>query len=562
MSRISEEKPSQELISNASNSGSLAEPINPEFTFHSHNPKDIPTHLGFKGPRLNHAITCLCGVGFLLFGYDQGVMGSLLTLDTFVKRFPDIDTSNGENSTRQGLAIGLYEIGCLAGALSTMDLGNRFGRLKMIFCGCVIMIVGGALQAAATTTDFLIVARVISGVGNGLLTSTVPLYGAECSRASNRGRVLCIQGALITFGICISYWIDFAFYFTDKFGEVAFRFPIAFQIIFPIIIVPLVFKFPESPRWLMGKSRREEACVVFSSLYDLPADDPFVQNLVQDIQNSLDAESKAGGDKFSLKNLLKQGKKKNFQRVMLAGWSQVMQQICGINLITYYAGTIFQQNIGMTPFQSRILAACNGTEYFLASLIPIFIIDKVGRRKLFIFGTTGQFLTMLFLYVTMELDTRGAQGAAVGAAVLLFVFNTFFGLSLLSLTWLYPPEVSSLEVRAPTTAISTACNWAFNFMVVMITPIAFANIKHHTYLIFMGINFLMIPVFYFLYPETKGRSLEEIDLIFAKASSWRPWEVVKIAQELPHLHDINSDDIERLRKEDISLIEHESKANY
>lgn len=549
MSRSSDEKPTQELISNVDSLKSLPEPIAPEFRETHHDPNDIPKYLGCKGQKLNHAITILCGVGFLLFGYDQGVMGSLLTLPTFTKRFPDIDTTGGKNSTKQGLAIGLYEIGCLAGALSTMDLGNRLGRLKIIFAGCIIMIIGGALQAGATTTDFLIVARVISGIGNGLLTSTVPLYGAECSRASHRGRVLCIQGALITFGICISYWIDFAFFFTDKFGEVSFRFPIAFQLVFPLAIVPFIFKFPESPRWLMGKSRREEAAIVFSSLYDLPANDPFIVDLIQDIQNSLDAEHKAGGDKFSLKNLLKQGEKKNFQRTMLASCSQVMQQICGINLITYYAGTIYQQYIGMKPLESRILAACNGTEYFLASLIPIFIIDKVGRRKLFIFGTTGQFLTMLFLFVTMELDKKGVNGAAVGAAVLLFVFNTFFGMSLLSLTWLYPPEVSSLEVRAPTTAISTACNWAFNFMVVMITPICFQNISHNTYLIFMGINFLMIPVFVFLYPETKGRSLEEIDLIFAKASAWRPWEVVAIANNMPHLHEIHSDDLEKLKDE-------------
>ncbi|PVH14125.1 uncharacterized protein CXQ87_002250 [Candidozyma duobushaemuli] len=525
----------------------------------------VPTYMGLKGQKLNTAITTICGVGFLLFGYDQGVMGSLLTLETFRSRFPEINTVDNDDlhhSTMQGLTVGLYEIGCLSAALSTMYLGDKFGRLKMIFSGCVIMIIGGILQTAATNTDFLIVARVISGLGNGLLTSTVPLYAAECSRANNRGKSLCIHGSLITFGICISYWIDFAFYFTEKFGEVSWRFPIAFQLVFPIAIVAFLFKFPESPRWLMGQSRPEEAATVFASLYDKTPDHPFIKQLIEDIRISLHAEEKAGGNKFSLKNLIKQGDRKNFQRVNLAAWSQVMQQICGINLITYYAGTIFESYIGMEPLESRILAACNGTEYFLASLIPIFVIEKVGRRKLFLFGTTGQCLSMLFLYVSMEMAKQDKPGAPIGAAFLLFAFNTFFGMSLLSLTWLYPPEVSSLEVRAPTTAISTACNWGFNFMVVMITPICFNAIDHHTYLIFFGINLLMIPVFYFLYPETKGRSLEEVDLIFAETPVWKPWKAVHIAATLPYLHenegkdsDIEKSDVEKL-KNNFEHVEH------
>ncbi|PVH14127.1 uncharacterized protein CXQ87_002252 [Candidozyma duobushaemuli] len=513
--------------------------------------EEVPKFLKCKGEKLNKVITTMCGVGFFLFGYDQGVMGSLLTLPTFRATFPEMDTvSNDEQSYAiwQGFVIGIYAVGCLLGALSTMYIGDKFGRVKMIFWGCVIIVIGGILQAAAISTDFLITARIISGVGNGLLTATVPLYAAECSKANSRGKMLCIHGSLITFGIAVSYWIDFAFYFTEPLephGEVSWRFPIAFQLVFPVGICCFGTTFPESPRWLMGQSRREEAAKVFASLYDKVPSHPYVQSLCDDIARSLDAEKKAGGNKFSLKALVRQGPRKNFQRVNLAGWSQVMQQICGINLITYYAGTIFESYIGMDPLESRILAACNGTEYFLASLIPIFVIEKFGRRKLFLFGTSGQCLSMLLLYVCMEIAEQGNDGGSIGAAVLLFAFNTFFGMSLLSLTWLYPPEVSSLEVRAPTTGISTACNWGFNFMVVMITPICFNSIDHHTYLIFFAINFLMVPVFYFLYPETRGRTLEEMDLIFEETPTWKPWKAVHLAATMPFLHE--KDDLESFK---------------
>lgn len=174
--------------------------------------EEVPTFLGIKGETLNKTITTVCGVGFLLFGYDQGVMGSLLTLQPFRDSFKDIDTHrNPGNSTLQGAVIAIYEVGCLLSALSTIYIGDRFGRLKLIFLGCLIMIIGGVLQAAASGVPFLIVARIISGLGNGLLTSTVPLYAAECSKAQSRGRLLCIHGSLITLGITISYWMDFAF---------------------------------------------------------------------------------------------------------------------------------------------------------------------------------------------------------------------------------------------------------------------------------------------------------------------------------------------------------------
>ncbi|KAM9900204.1 hypothetical protein OXX69_009180 [Metschnikowia pulcherrima] len=378
----------------------------------------IPTFLGFRGHLLGRVITIICGVGFLLFGYDQGVMGSLLTLKPFNETYSQMDTTlHKDAATLQGAVIAIYEIGCLAGALSTIYFGDKLGRLKVIFAGCIVMIIGGALQAGSTNVPFLAVARVISGVGNGFLTSTVPL----------------------------------------------------------------------------------------------------------------------------------QGKLRHFQRVNLAGWAQVMQQICGINLITYYAGTIYETYIGLSPFNARIVAACNGTEYFLASLIPIFIIEKVGRRPLFIIGAIGQFLTMLFLFVAMEMAKQGHEGGSYGAAVLLFVFNSFFAVTYLSLTWLYPPEISSLEVRAPTTAVSTACNWSFNFMVVMITPVCFSNIAHHTYLIFAGINFLMIPVVYFLYPETKGRTLEEMDLIFANTPVMKPWVSVRLAKEMPFAHMGDAKDLEQYK---------------
>lgn len=501
--------------------------------------------LGWKGKKLSAAVALLCSVGFTLFGYDQGVMGSLLTLENFRKRFPQMDTVDFgySRSAYQGMVIGIYEIGCMVSALSTMYFGDKYGRVKIVFVGCVIITIGGALQACAYHVEHLIVARVVTGLGNGFITATVPVWQAEIARPERRGKLICIQGASIAFGIGLSYWVDFAFYFTRNltpYESVAWRFPIAFQCMFPLFIMPFILKLPESPRWLLRKGREHEARIVFSALEDAPANDIVITEQVNEIKKAIEMELALGADQFSVSRLFSQGKKRHFHRLCLAGWAQLIQQLCGVNLITYYSGTIFEQYIGLAPLESRILAACNGLENFLASLLPLLFIDKWGRRPLLLTGAIGQCLCMVVLTVsTYYSDEEWGghhEGAPIVAAVFLFCFNTFFSIAFLADMWLLPPELTSLEIRAPAAAISTACNWISNFLVVMITPVCFESIGPFTYTIFAAINFLIIPVLYVFYPETRGRSLEEMDLIFTKTPVMQPWKVVGIARNTPYMH--------------------------
>lgn len=498
--------------------------------------------IGQQGKKLSSIVAILCSVGFTLFGYDQGVMGSLLTLDNFRQMFPEMDTVTYgySRSAYQGMVIGIYEIGCMVSALATIYLGDKYGRVKMVFIGCCIIIIGGVLQSCAYHVEHLIVARVVTGLGNGFITSTVPVWQAELAKPEKRGQLICIQGASIAFGIGLSYWVDFAFYFTRNLqphDSVAWRFPIAFQCIFPLFIMPVILYLPESPRWLLRKGREHDARKVFSSLETVPANDALVSEQIDEIYMAIKMEEV---NNFSLTTLFSQGEKRHFHRLCLAGWAQLMQQICGVNLITYYSATIFQNYIGLEPLESRILAACNGAENFIAALLPLLFIDKWGRRPLLLIGAGGQCISMTVLTISTYYsdDEWGGkhQGAPIVAAIFLFVFNTFFSIAFLADMWLLPPELTSLEVRAPAAAISTACNWIANFLVVMVTPVCFESIGPFTYTIFAAINFLIIPILYVFYPETKGRSLEEMDHIFAKTPVTKPWKVVGIARNAPYIH--------------------------
>jgi len=231
------------------------------------------------------------------------------------------------------------------------------------------------------------------------------------------------------------------------------------------------------------------------------------------------------------------GSERNFHRVVLGYVNQVFQQISGINLITYYAATIYQQYIGLGATTARILAAANGTEYFIASWVAVYTIEKFGRRSLMLFGAAGMSGSMAILAGMNYMSQNDIGGSPPGivSAVFLFVFNTFFAVGWLGMTWLYPAEIVPLKIRAPANGLSTSANWAFNFMVVMITPVSFSSIGYKTYVIFAVINAFIFPVVYFFYPETAYRSLEEIDNIFRKTTKgFRGWfDIVKTAKNEP-----------------------------
>lgn len=173
-------------------------------------------------------------------------MGGILTMRNFLLDFPDIDPDSTSDvalkATRaenQGISVASYNLGCFLGAVITIWIGNPLGRRRMILLGTAIMCIGAILQASATTLPHFIVGRIITGIGNGGNTSTVPTWQSETSRSHKRGKLVMIEGALITCGIMISYWIDLGFSFLD--GSIAWRFPLAFQLVFCIFILATIW---------------------------------------------------------------------------------------------------------------------------------------------------------------------------------------------------------------------------------------------------------------------------------------------------------------------------------
>ncbi|PMD66660.1 uncharacterized protein K444DRAFT_639735 [Hyaloscypha bicolor E] len=434
----------------------------------------VRTYAGLNGRPLGLLISTIATTGFLLFGYDQGVMSGIISADPFNNYFP----STKNNSVYQGFVTAIYEIGCLIGAIFILSFGDKTGRRRDMMLGGFIMITGVIIQITAVkghrATAQFIIGRTITGVGNGINTSTIPTYQAECSRTANRGLLICIEGGVIAFGTMIAYWIDYgASYGPDN---LTWRFPIAFQIVFGIILIAGTWFLPESPRWLLTKDRHEEGINVIAALSGLETTDPETQLQHSLIIDSIKASGHSGG-KTPMSALFTGGKTQHFRRMLLGSSSQFFQQLGGcVNMIVY---AIF-------------------------ATVSWFIIERAGRRKLFLVGTVGQCLSMVLVFACL-IPNGGKGPSAKGAGVGLFTYIAFFGATWLPLPWLYPAEINPLRTRAKANAVSTCSNWLFNFLIVMVTPLFFAIV-----------NACFLPIIYFFYPETKKRSLEEIDLIFAK----------------------------------------------
>ncbi|KAI9729311.1 MAG: hypothetical protein M1834_006982 [Cirrosporium novae-zelandiae] len=416
---------------------------------------------------------------------------------------------NHPDDKLQGLIVSIYDIGCAVGSLGSFAIGDRVGRKAMILTGGSTMIVGTAILASSTTLAQLLIGRIVTGIGNGFNSSNIPAYQAELCDASKRGMLLSAQGTVTILGLCIAYWLDFAFSYIG--GPIQWRFPIAFQAFFAICLVLQTLSLPETPRYLILKGQPAKASQVLSQLNDVDLGHHKVLHLRAQIETAVEAESAGGPFRYS--ELFEGGKLQNFRRICIACMVNVMQQFTGANMINYYAPTVYEKTMGLSRTMSLILGGCTSLTYLVGSIIPLWAMDRFGRRTLMMASASGLCLCFSLVAILLSLDTRPTAYAATG---FIFLFFIFFGFGWLPIPWFYPSEITTTRIRSKGQAIASFINWMCVFTVVQITPIAISNINWRVFIIWAVLCFFWVIITYIFFPETTGLELEDIDHLFEK----------------------------------------------
>ncbi|KAI4172505.1 MAG: hypothetical protein LQ343_003499 [Gyalolechia ehrenbergii] len=212
------------------------------------------------------------------------------------------------------------------------------------------------------------------------------------------------------------------------------------------------------------------------------------------------------------------GNTHTIRRLLLGAGTQAMQQLAGINVTSYYLPTVLTESVGLGNSLARLLAACNSVSYLLFSLIGIPNVEPWGRRKMMMYAAAGQCFCYLMITVLIRYNElpgySGSKEVASASIAFFFLYYVFFGIGWQGVPWLYPTEINSLSMRTKGAALGTASNWAFNFMVVEITPIGIQSLQWRFYIIWTVFNASFVPIVYLFYPETADRTLEDIDRFF------------------------------------------------
>ncbi|CAN6675189.1 galactose transporter [Trichomonascus vanleenenianus] len=498
-------------------------------------------------PKLYSIIPCAlqimlcCGFGFTLFGYDAVLYGGAIINTYFLRDF------GNPSSSMLGQISATFDLGSFAGCIITCFIGERLGRRKTIMLGCAIHIVGGILQASSFGIPQLIVGRLVAGVGNGLITSTLSIWQSETCGALYRGKMIAAQLGILTLGAVLCAWINFGMKFVNS--SFAWRFPVGLQCLFAILCGGMASWLPESPRWLISNDRTDEGAVVISLLLRKPIDSAEVQVMKNEIVINAEHEKEIA-KKTSWKDLFQNDETQNLRRIVLGALTQLFQQLGGINVINYYMGYIVQKYAGFNQSQALILAAGNLMNQAFFTFVAILFIESLGRKRTMFWGYIGQGISFAVVAIGLGVSTKESRLVAVA---FMFVFITAYGLSNNFIPWLYPAEINSQRYRFLGAAVSTATNWLFNYVVVVITPTATSNIGYRYYIIYAVLNAVFAVVCYFFFVETAKLSLEEIDQMFARNFHEKRGEVYVTPNDRAFTAKIDSksDHVERVEEESV-----------
>ncbi|KAK5167402.1 uncharacterized protein LTR77_007101 [Saxophila tyrrhenica] len=500
-----------------------------------------------------YLLCAFASFGGIFFGYDSGYINGVNGVQPFINSVEGLKPNGNEYAAltppHQSLIVSILSCGTFFGAIIAGDVSDIIGRKWTIIAGCGIYIVGVILQMAQTSGLGLIVSgRLIAGLGVGFESAIVILYMSEICPRKVRGALVAGYQFCITIGLLLASCVDYAV--VDRQDTGAYRIPIAIQFLWGLILGGGLLFLPDSPRFFVKRGRVEKARSALARLRGQPQESEYVEAELAEIIANEEYERSlipAGGWLNGWMNCFRGSLWKsnsNLRKTILGTSLQMMQQWTGVNFIFYYS----------TPFLASTGAISNT---FLISLIftlvnvcstPIsfYTVEKLGRRPLLLWGALGMLICQFLVAIIGDTvgfnhihflngdpdQPRADNIAAVNAQIaFIAIFIFFFASTWGPGAWIVIGEIFPLPIRSRGVALSTASNWLWNTIIAVITPYMVGetegNLRSNVFFVWGALCTFAFIYSYFLIPETKGLSLEQVDKMMEEttprtSAKWKP----------------------------------------
>jgi len=432
-------------------------------------------------------ICLIATMGGLMFGFDIAIISGAV---------PFIQPYFGWNELQLGWGVSSLLVGAIVGAFGSGILSDMFGRKKVLIFVALFFAFSCIFTALASSSFIFISARLFGGLAVGAASVLSPMYVAEVAPPKNRGMLVSVYQLAIVLGILCSYTINYGLHNIDN----NWRWMFATGIIPSVLFFVGLFFIPESPRWLYKAGRKADSMKVLTRI----GGESLAKVEIQEIAESLKGNSGnvSAGEMF----------KPSVRQVMIIGFLlAVFVQISGINTVIDYAPKILLA-AGVEINNALLQTSLVGVINFIFTFVAILFIDKLGRRSLYLIGSMGMVVTLIMLAISFYLKMEG-----IFTLICILLFISFFASCIGPVFWTLLSEIFPNKIRGKALAFASFTQWIFNFLVVLLFPHFLASLGGtKTFLFLAGMSFLQWLFTYLYVPETKGKSLEEIEHLWIK----------------------------------------------
>jgi SP family xylose:H+ symportor-like MFS transporter len=431
----------------------------------------------------------IAALGGFLFGFDTAVISG--TTDRLKEIF---DLS----SFALGFTVASAIIGTVTGAIFSGKPADKFGRRNTLFILALLYLISALGSALAWDWYSFLTFRLIGGLGVGASSVVAPMYIAEISPASIRGRLVALTQFNIVFGMLIAYFSNY-FISTFDLGMMDWRWMLGVEAIPAAIFFMLLFTIPFSPRWLISQGRTDEAIAV---LKKVGTDHDDIQSEVSEIKSSLDSKNQGTQEPFF--------NRKYFKPISLAVMIAIFNQLSGINAVLYYAPHIFKM-AGAGDGSSLLQSVAIGGTFTIFTMAALLVIDKFGRKNLMIVGSVGYIVSLgvtAWAFYTYGTDFDEMGGVVVLVSLLVFIAAHAFGQG--TVIWVFITEIFPNRVRARGQALGSFTHWFMTAVISWTFPVIAEISGGHTFAFYALCMVGQLLWVLFVMPETKGVTLEQI----------------------------------------------------